>query len=56
MQQHINFLKLATWKIGPLSHLNDFCVIPRDNKRKICTVVHKPVLEYLDTLSFALLA
>ena len=48
--------KFATLKIGPLSHLNDFCVFPRHNIRKTFTVMHSPVIEYLDTLSFALLA
>ena len=47
--------KFATWKIGPLSHLNDFHVFPRDNIRKIFTVMHYPVFEHLDTLSFAFL-
>ena len=45
--------KFATRKIGPLSHLKDFCVLPRDNLRKTFTVMHNPVFEYSDTLSFA---
>ena len=48
--------KFETLKIEPLSHLNDFCVFPRDNIRKTFLVMHSPVFEYLDTLSFALLA
>ena len=48
--------KLATVKIGPMSHLNDFCVFPCDSIRKSFTVMHNPVLDYLDKLSFALLA
>ena len=48
-------LKFATWKIGPLSHLNGFHVFPRDNIRKTFTVMHNPVFEHSDTLSFALL-
>ena len=30
--------KFVTWKIGPLSHLNDFHVFPRDNIRKPFTL------------------
>ena len=32
-----------------------FHVFPRDNFRKTVTVMHYPVLEHLDTLSFAFL-
>ena len=49
-------LKLVTGKIGPQSHLNGFHVFPRENIRKTFTVLHKPVYEHSDTLSFALLA
>ena len=43
-------------KNGPLTDLNAFHVFPRDNIRKTFTVMHKPVFEPSDTLSFALLA
>ena len=43
-------------KSGPLSHLNGFHVFTRDNIRKAFTVMHNPVFEHSDTLSFALLA
>ena len=53
----VRFLfKFETQKIGPLSHLNGFHVFPRDNIRKTFTVMHYPVLDHSDTLSFALLA
>ena len=48
--------QFATSKIGTLSHLNDFYVFLRYNIRKTFTVMHKPVFEHSDTLSFALLA
>ena len=35
----VRFLfKFVTWKIGPLSHLNNFHVFPRDNTRKPLTL------------------
>ena len=40
--------------MGSLSHLNDFRVFPRDTIRKPFTVMHNPVFENSDTLSFAL--
>ena len=52
----VRFLfNLATSKIGPLSHLNDFHVFPRNNIRKTFTVMHYPVFEHEDTHSFAFL-
>ena len=39
-----------------MSHLNDFHLFPRGNIRKTFTVMHNPVIEYSDTLSFTLLA
>ena len=39
-----------------MSHLNGFNVFPRDNIRTPFTVMHNPVFEHSDTLSFALLA
>ena len=30
-----NMFKFVAWKIGPLSHLNDFHVFPLDNIRKL---------------------
>ena len=52
----VRFLfKFVTWKIGPLSHLNDFHMF-------LVTIsvnfyfMHNPVFEHSDTLSFALLA
>ena len=38
--------KLATLKVGPLSHLNGFHVFPRDNIRKTFTVKHYAVFEH----------
>ena len=48
-------LKFVTCKIGPLSHLNGFHVLPCENIRKTLTVMHNPVFEHSDTFSFALL-
>ena len=39
-----------------MSHFNGFHVFPRDNIRKTFTVMHNPVFEHSDTLSFALLS
>ena len=39
-----------------LSHFNYFHVFPRDNIRKTFTVIQNTILEYSDTLSFALQA
>ena len=49
-------MQIETRKIGPLSHLNDFHVFPRDNISKTISVMHNLVFEHSDTLSFALLA
>ena len=38
-----------------MSHLNGFHVFPRDNIRKTFNVMHYPVFENKDTLSFAFL-
>ena len=48
--------KFVTWKFGPQSHLNGFHVFPRDNIHKTFTVMHNPVFEHSDSLSFALMA
>ena len=48
-------LKFATWKIGPLSHLNGFHVFPRVYIRITFTVMHYQIFEHKDTLSIAFL-
>ena len=49
------FVQICNLKIGPLSHLNDFHVFPRDNILKTFTAMHYPVFGHKDTLSFAFL-
>ena len=44
--------KFATSKIGPISHLNGFHVFPHDKISKTFTVMHNPVFEESDALSF----
>ena len=52
----IFLFKSVTRKIESLSPLNGFRVFPCDNIRKTFTVVHNPLFEHSDTLSYALLA
>ena len=49
-------VQICNLKMGPLSNLNGFHVFPHDNIRKTYTVMHNPVFEKSDTLSFVLLA
>ena len=47
---------MQTENLDPCPILNGFYVFHRDNIRKTLTIMHNPVFEHLDKLSFALLA